>query len=317
MSAHPSLLYPLVELVDDDSAVIVGSGHRDGPIGDVLSANIAAVAIADPGYPWADALPSGLRPPLRGFPNAPMRAVHLWATPRPGTGKVPESTTSLTIAVEDWQPTVLPTSADGTRCGIAIVGASGAPLAQLLTAAAATHHGCESVPPSEAEIVAVIAPELNQPDVVDAVEQIAGRTDLGLPGYDAIIGPRCRSVWLLTAGGERVLPGDADPRPAQSALAAMHRSVGFEFGDRTFGSLDLPAGEVDERTAGVVIDALLGDAGVMALRANTVDGTSAPQRFVRTLREDLDCVTTRRLDAAAERSVCDTRSTASNTVRAA
>jgi len=30
MSAHPSLLYPLVELVDDDSAVIVGSGHRPG-----------------------------------------------------------------------------------------------------------------------------------------------------------------------------------------------------------------------------------------------------------------------------------------------
>ena len=60
MSAHPSLLYPLAELVDDDSAVIVGSGHRDGPITDVLSANIAAVAIADPGYPWADALPASL-----------------------------------------------------------------------------------------------------------------------------------------------------------------------------------------------------------------------------------------------------------------
>jgi mycobactin polyketide synthetase MbtD len=301
VSAHPSLLYPLVELVGDDSAVIVGSGHRDEPISDVLSANIAAVAIADPGYPWVDALPAGLQAPLRGFPNAPMRAVHLWAASQPDTGRVPESTTALTIAVEDWQPTVLPTPPHGTRCGIAIVGDSDAPLAQLLTAAAATHH--ESVQPSEAEIVAVIAPELNQPDAVDAVEQIAGRTDAGLPDYDAIIGPRCRVVWLLTAGGERVLPGDADPRPAQSALAAMHRSVGVEFGDQAFGTLDLPAGVVDEQTAALVIDALLGDAGAMALRVNTVDGTSAPQRFVRTLREHLDSVTTRPLHPAVLESV--------------
>jgi mycobactin polyketide synthetase MbtD len=176
-------------------------------------------------------------------------------------------------------------------------------LAQLLTAAAATHHRSESVRPSEAEIVAVIAPELNRPDAVDAVKQIAGRTDVGLPDYDAIIGPRCRAVWLLTAGGERVLTGDTDPRPAQSALAAMHRSVGFEFGDQTFGSLDLPAGDVDEQTAAAAIDALLGDAGVMALRVNTVGGTSAPQPFVRTLREHLDSVTTRPLDAAALENV--------------
>jgi mycobactin polyketide synthetase MbtD len=209
----------------------------------------------------------------------------------------------------------LPASADATRCGIAIVGDSDAPLAQLLTAAAATHH--ESVRPSEAEIVAVIAPELNQPDAVDAVEQIAGRTDVGLPDYDTIIGPRCQAVWLLTAGGERVLPGDADPRPAQSALSAMHRSVGFEFGDQTFGSLDLPAGEVDEQTAAAVIEALLGDAGVMAVRVSTVDGTSAPQRFVRTLREHLDYVTTRPLDAAVLQNVVITGgSGASNTARA-
>ncbi len=61
MSAHPSLLYPLIELVGDDSAVILGSGHRDGPITDVLSANIAAAATADPGYPWVDTLPADVR----------------------------------------------------------------------------------------------------------------------------------------------------------------------------------------------------------------------------------------------------------------
>ena len=74
LSAHPSLLYPLAELVDEESAVIVGSGHREESIADVLSASIAAVASADPGYPWTDALPADDQPVLRGFPNAPMRA---------------------------------------------------------------------------------------------------------------------------------------------------------------------------------------------------------------------------------------------------
>ena len=83
LSAHPSLLYPLAELVDEESAVIVGSGHRDESITGALSASIAAVATADPGYPWADAIPENIRPVLRGFPNAPMRAIHLWAAPQP------------------------------------------------------------------------------------------------------------------------------------------------------------------------------------------------------------------------------------------
>jgi mycobactin polyketide synthetase MbtD len=83
----------------------------------------------------------------------------------------------------------------------------------------------------------------------------------------------------------------------------MHRSVGVEFGDQTFGSLDLPAGVVDEQTAGAVIDALLGDPGVMALRANTVEGRPVLQRFVRTLRQDAESVTARPLDVAALENV--------------
>ncbi|MDT5253409.1 MAG: mycobactin polyketide synthetase MbtD [Mycobacterium sp.] len=302
MSAHPALVYPLIELVDDESAVIVGSGLRDKSITDVLATNIAAVGTADPGYRWADALPAGVQPPLRGFPNAPMRAVHLWAAPEPLTNKPPDPATALTVAVEDWQQAGLPTSADGTRCGIAIVGDSGAPLAQLLTDAASTHRGCKAVSPGEAEIVAVIAPALDRLDVTGAIEQIAGRADVGLPDYAAIIGPRCRAVWLLTAGGERVRPGDAAVRPAHAALAAMHRSVGFEFGEQTFASLDLPSGEVDEQTAAAALDVLLGNPGVMALRTNPPHDTS-PRHFVRTLREYRDAAVRRPLEAAALENV--------------
>jgi mycobactin polyketide synthetase MbtD len=301
MSAHPALLYPLVDLIDDDSAVIVGSGHRDRLIAEELSANIAAVAIADPGYPWADALPGGVGPVLRGFPNAPMRAVHLWAAPEPLTGKVPDAATALTVAVEDWRQTGLRTSANGTRHGIAIVGEG--TLAQCLTDAASIHRHCDAAPPSEADIVAVIAPALNRLDVTGAIDQIADRTDAGLPDYAAIVGPRCRTVWLITAGGERVHPGDGAVRPAQAALAAMHRSVGFEFGDQTFGSLDLSSGEIDQQTAAAVIDVLLGNAGATALRANSGPHDTPPRRYVRTLRECRDSTDTRPLDAAALENV--------------
>ena len=296
LSAHPSLLYPLAELVDDESAVIVGSGHRDESITDALSANIAAVATADPGYPWADAIPAGIQPVLRGFPNAPMRAIHLWAAPQPATDNAPDPATALTVAVEDWQQAALPTTASGTRCRIAIVGDVAGTLAQQLTDAVVAHGGCDVVPANEAEIVAVIGPALDQLDATAAIEQIAGRADIGMPDYAAIIGPRCRAVWLLTAGGERVHSDDADVRPAQAALSAMHRSVGFEFPDQTFGSLDLSSRDVDGSTAAAVVDVLLGDATVMALRANA-------RRYVRSFRESRNSTGKRPLDAAALENV--------------
>lgn len=287
MSAHPSLLYPLNELVGDDSAMILGSGHRDGPIADVLSANIAAAAVADSGYRWADAMPTDLEPPLRGFPNAPMRALHLWAAPEPL--RVADSQHPLTVAVEDWRQAEVPAPASATRCAIAILGDD----VNRLTAAASTHRGCQVVSPRDAEVIAVFAPSLDQQDVIAAVAALAGRTDVGLPDYAALIGPRCRAVWLLTAGGENVVSGDTAVRPAHAALAAMHRSVGFEFGDQTFGTLDLPAGGLDERSAATALEVLVGAVGVMALRG------SAAQCYVRALREEHESGTARSLDAAA------------------
>jgi mycobactin polyketide synthetase MbtD len=300
MSAHPALLYPLVESVDDESAVIVGSGHRDIAITEMFSANVAAVAAADPGYRWVDALPAGLHPPLRGFPNAPMRAVHLWVAPESSIKSAPQPATPLTVAVEDWQPATSPTSDNGMPCGMAIVGNTAGTLARLLTDAVLERAGGELVSPSDAEIVAVIAPALDQLDVTDAVDELAGRADAGLPDYAAVIGPRCRTVWLLTADGERIHADDAAVRPAQAALAAMHRSVGFEFGDQAFGSLDVRSGDLDVATAAAIVDVLLGEPGVMALRTNSVGASDdgSPRRYIRTLRGSRDSSATRALDAA-------------------
>jgi mycobactin polyketide synthetase MbtD len=299
LSAHPSLLYPLADLVDEDAATIVGSGHRDESITGALSASIAAVATSDPGYPWADAIGERIQPILRGFPNAPMRTIHLWAAPQPVTNNGPdpaEPTAALTVAVEDWRQAALPPTAGGTGCRIAIVGDIAGTLAQRLTDAVVAQGGCDVVSPQEADIVAVIAPALDQLDATAAIAQIARRADVGLPDYAAIIGPRCRAVWLLTAGGERVRSDAADVRPAQAALAVMHRSVGFEFPDQAFGSVDLSSRDVDGSTAAAVVDVLLGEVTVTALRANA-------RRYVRGFRDYGNALGKRPLDTAALENV--------------
>ncbi|WP_096289152.1 mycobactin polyketide synthase MbtD [Mycobacterium ahvazicum] len=291
LSAHPSLLYPLADIVDEESAVVVGSGHRDKPIVEALSANIAAVATADPGSPWAKTIPGGIRPPLLRFPNAPMRAVHLWATPEPLTD--PVAVPALTAAVEDWQQVTSTTGATGCSIGFFGEAAAGALTRQLIDAVA-THDGCRAVPLGEAEIVVVIAPELDRLDALAAIEQIAGRSDAGLPDYAAITGPRCRAVWLLTVGAEQVEREDPNVSPAQAALAAMHRSVGFEFPDQIFGHLDLPSRDVDAATALAVVEALIGEGAEIAVR-----GTEPPRRYARTFRECRDSAISRPLDGAA------------------
>jgi mycobactin polyketide synthetase MbtD len=274
LSAHPSLLYPLSELVDDESTVVVGSGHRDQPITDVLSTSLATVAIADSGYYWADTMPADIQPPLRGFPNAPMRAVHLWAAATPPAH---DPASAPTIAIEDWQQ-VGPTTVSDTRRAIGIAGDVTGALAQQLTDAIAAHANCDLVSADEADTVAVIAPTIDQLDLTAALEQIVGRPHAGLPDYTGVIGPRCRAVWLLTAGGERVHSDGAEVRPAQAALSAMHRSVGLEFPDHAFGNLDLPSRQIDQHTAAAAVDVLLGEPAVTALRANT-------RRYVRSFRE--------------------------------
>lgn len=293
LSAHPSLLYPLADIVDDESTVIVGSGQRDQSITDALAASIAAVAAAHPGYRWADALPAGIGAPLRGFPNAPMRAVHLWVAPERSTAAQTTIAPApgLTVAAEDWEQLTSPITPSATDIGF--VGPTA--FTQSLIDAVAAQGDRRVVPPNDAEVLAIVAPPLDEPDAATAIEQIAGRSDAGLPDYSTLIGPQCRAVWLLTAGAEQVDRGDSTVFPAQAAVAAMHRSAGFEFPDQAFGHLDIAHRDLDAQTAQAVVDVLLGEAAEVALR-----GTE-PRRYLRTFGAHR--VPRRPLDAAALENV--------------
>lgn len=260
MSAHPALLFATADVLDDldvpdGTITLVGSGRRDEPIAERLSANLVAVALADPERRWSDA-PSGQ--PLRDFPFAPMRADHLWAAPEP-LPPIP----GLTVATEHWEPVGINAPAGARRVAVLGAGTVAARLRHAVERSAAT----EVVDPADADLLVVAAPEADHGDAVAAADDVARRLGHGLLDYADALGPVTREVWLVTTGGEQATPTDSTPSPMHAALAAMHRSVGFEYPEHRFAHLDLPPGDPDLDAA---VPALLGDDDEVALRDGIV-----------------------------------------------
>ncbi|MGE2719655.1 mycobactin polyketide synthase MbtD [Mycolicibacterium celeriflavum] len=278
MSAHPSLLFALGDLLADDEPLVVGSGHRDLPLIDAVSANIAAVAVADPEFKWSDFVDVASQPHLRGFPNAPMRAVRLWAEPQPLAPVY-----GLTVASENW--TVTETRSNETAQRVAVVDLAGppGPLADRLRDAL-RRSGSDVVESAEAQLVVAVAPLLDHPDAERAAQEISQLAGEGLLDYVDAAGPHCRAVCLVTVGGEHVRPGEPVALPAQAALAAMHRSLGFERPEQAFRQLDLPSWEPDDALAGAAAAALLCGADEVAVR----ETGSGPEVFVRTVSESVE-----------------------------
>ncbi|OBI80286.1 mycobactin polyketide synthase MbtD [Mycobacterium sp. E740] len=274
MSAHPALQFALGDLLADetDEPLVAGSGHRDTAPMETLSASIAATAIADPAYRWADLLDIPAEPILRGFPNAAMRAVRLWAERQQSP-----PVTGLTVAREKWQRAAQ-SSAVAQRVAVVELPGPRGPLAGRLRAALSRTQA-ELVQPRDANLVVAVAPELDHPDAEHSADTLSRHIDAGLLHYVDSAGPDCRAVCLVTVGGERVRPDEPTALPAQAALAAMHRSIGFERSEQAFRHLDLPSWEPDDTVAAAAAHALLGDAHEAAVR----DYGTAPVLFTRTV----------------------------------
>lgn len=258
ISAHPALLHALA---DTDAPLIVGSGRRDEALADVLSDNIATVAVADPDYDWAGHVEPN-QPMLRGFPHAPMAAMHLWAAPEP----LPP-VTALTVAAEHWQPQPEETvPLIIRRAAVLELAGPRAALGDRLRDGVRANLGTLLVEPAEADLLIVVAPMLDHPDTEAAIRDMAELIRGGLCDYPNAIGPQCNDVWLVTVGGEHVRDDEPVALPAQAALAAMHRSIGFDHPDQSFRHLDLASWELDAPSATAVIDTMLGTGTEVALR---------------------------------------------------
>lgn len=258
MSAHPALLHALA---DTDAPLTVGSGRRDEALPDVLSDNIATVAVSDPDYDWAGHIEPN-QPLLHGFPHAPMAAMHLWATPEP----LPP-VAGLTVGAEQWLP-----QPDETvpliirRAAVVELAGPGGELADQLRDGVRANLGTVLSEPADADLLIVVAPMLDHPDTEAAVTDLAELIAGGLCDYPNAIGPQCADVWLVTVGGEHVRDDEPVALPAQAALAAMHRSIGFDHPDQSFRHLDLASWELDVTAATAVIETMLGTGTEVALR---------------------------------------------------
>jgi mycobactin polyketide synthetase MbtD len=223
MSAHPTLLVPLGDIAD--TAQVLASTDRDHPADEALAANIAAAAIADPGYRWRDFAAPDAGAPLRHFPHAPMHTTRLWA----GTEPYAQRHRQPVVMTEQWVPVGEP---EGRPAEVAVIDYTGesaelaARLAALLDA---------DVDPGTAELLVLVAPPSDAVEITAAASAFASDAAQQSPEP----GPNCRRVWLITRGAERL---DSDPpsRPGAAALAALHRSTGFGYPDQTFAHLDLP-----------------------------------------------------------------------------
>ncbi|BBZ22576.1 SDR family NAD(P)-dependent oxidoreductase [Mycolicibacter hiberniae] len=229
MSAHPTLLVALGDSVG--AAQVLGSTDRDRPAGEALAANIAAAAIADPGYRWRDFTPPEPPALLRNFPHAPMHTTRLWA----GVETPSARRRGPVVMAERWLPAAEPQRRPTPVAVVDYTGRSPELTARVVSALDGV--GAELCNPADAEFLLLVAPLADAADIggaaagfaADAARQSAVRP-----------GPNCRRVWLLTRGAEH-LDGDPPTHPGSAALAALHRSTGFDYPDHTFAHLDLPA----------------------------------------------------------------------------
>ncbi|MFL0180603.1 SDR family NAD(P)-dependent oxidoreductase [Mycobacterium sp. SMC-15] len=224
MSAHLTLLVALADSVGP--AQVLGSTERDQPSGEALATNIAAAAIADPGYRWRDFAPDAPAL-LRHFPHAPMHTNRLWA----GTETSAPRHRMPVVMTERWLPLTEP-GRRPTRVAVIDYSGQSPGLTAQLTAAL----DAEVVDQADAEFLLLVAPLADSVDITAAATEFAESA----VGQTAVLpGQNCRRVWLVTRGAE-YLDGDPAPSPGAAALAALHRSAGFDYPDHTFAHLDLP-----------------------------------------------------------------------------
>lgn len=280
VSAHPALLFSIGQIFESraDPAVLVGSSHRDEPFVEAIAANIVTAAVADPGYGWGAYLDGGEEVGLRGFPNAPMRAIPMWAHPEP-LDTLPE----LTRALEHWEPAPTPpTPIAGPAVRLAVVSVGGDhALARSLRAAIESHPAAELCGSRDADVAVVVPPAFDGADAAAAAETLTGLIGSGRLDYARALGPRCHTVCLVTAGAERVSERDAPPSPGHAALAAMHRSIGFDYPEQNFTHLDLAPGELTPAAGRAAVEGLLSGRRITALR----DSGSGYALFERSFRD--------------------------------
>lgn len=283
LAEHPTLQLAVEENLDAlaaQSTTVVGTSNRTATDLAEFTHNLAVLAVNDIDYPW-DVLrtePVGrTQLPLLDFPNTLMNEQALWlpyagfvapptATPESAVETTP--TPSPQVLVESWVPLRQLSLQAPQRLGIVDHTGRCADLSAALCAHADSE-GIAARPITDGvgddiDTVVILVPEhdnLSQGDAADAVvEFFTDRRWWFAPSATLT------DYWLVTVGGEKVLPDDGAPQSAPAAISAGFRCLRGEFPDVAFRHLDLQHG--NSNPAGMIRAMHIADEPELALRTD-------------------------------------------------
>lgn len=299
LAEHPTLQLAVEESVAEFAAgrttAVRGTSSRTATDLREFTRNLAALAVDDLNYRWENLRvdpDAPVRLPLPDFPNVRMNEMTLWlphdvtlgqlrsdSVPRPvAAAPVAEvrDTAEPQLLVEDWVRLTRRSMTAPRALGIVDHTGGSAELAAALVEYA-TNQGLggrlldidtgSGDPDVDTVLVLLPAmPELDGPAAVAQVAEFLGarrwwfKPDAGVTEY-----------WLLTVGGEAVVPEDAPPHPVHAAASAGFRSASTEYPGVAFRHLDLAPGQDAAQIAASIVTAVHTAAeSELALRAGNL-----------------------------------------------
>ncbi len=286
LAEHPTLQFALQENLDvlaAQSATVVGTSDRQARDLTEFTRNLAVLAVNDIDYRW-DALRvesvGAMSLPLLDFPNTQMNESSLWL-PYHGFASPPATAPAATphaqaaprpqVIVEEWIPLTRRSMLPPRRLGIIDHTGDGVGLATALCAHAESQDLSARLIADSDEAVddidslVVLLPGLDGMGQTEAARHVtrffADRQWWFTPGALP------KEYWLVTVGGEAVVPADGPPHPVPAAVSAGFRCIGGEYPDTAFRHLDLSHELASAESAQAIIAALhTADEPELALR---------------------------------------------------
>ena len=300
LAAHPTLQLAiqdnLAAVSGERTPTVVGTSERTATDLSEFTRNLAQLAVHDLNYPWECLRAESDGPvslPLLDFPNTRMNETRLWMrytqpddvkAVAPAAEPAPEPVTATAPArllVEEWirlsqrslvAPRVIGI-VDHTGACSDVAGA----LSRAAKEIGATAHPIDATGTSSGDLNTLVilmppSPGLDDPAAATEVAEFFGNRT-----WWPDIGDTITECWLVTVGGEAVVPDDAPPNPLHAAASSGFRSIATEYLGVAFRHLDLPAASATPESATAILTALhTGEESELAFR----DGGLYAKRLV-------------------------------------
>lgn len=301
LAEHPTLQFALQENFDvlaAQSATVVGTSARQASGLMEFTRNLAVLAVNDVDYRWNLLRTESVGAkslPLMDFPNTQMNEGSLWlsydgvaSSPTPAPAEPPVQTgPAPQVIVEEWTALTRRSMMAPRRLGF-IDPTGGRDLADAL---------CADAERQDLSARLIVGAD----EAVDDIDTLV----VLLPAYDGMSQEEAarhvtrffadrqwwctheampKEYWLVTVGGEAVVPADGWPHPVPAAVSAGFRCLGGEYPDTAFRHLDLSPEHAHPESAAAIIAALhiadepelaLRDGGLYAKRLIVTDTTAA------------------------------------------